>query len=135
MDILSLEDLDLGRLEGVPTLVRVDFNVPLTEGQVMDDTRLRAALPTLRELQAAGARLLLMSHCGRPKGQVKPEYSLRPVAKALGALLGEVVAFAEDCVGQPARDRLQALGPGGVCLLENLRFHPGETSNDPEFAC
>ena len=134
MDILSLEDLDLDRLDGVPTLVRVDFNVPLAGGEVMDDTRLRAALPTLRELKAAGSRLLLMSHCGRPKGQVRPEFSLRPVAKALGALLGEEVAFAEDCVGQPARDQLQALEPGGVCLLENLRFHPGETTNDPELA-
>ena len=134
MDILSLEDLDLDRLEGVPTLVRVDFNVPLAGGEVMDDTRLRAALPTLRELKAAGSRLLLMSHCGRPKGQVRPEFSLRPVAKALGALLGEEVAFAEDCVGQPARDQLQALESGGVCLLENLRFHPGETTNDPELA-
>jgi phosphoglycerate kinase len=133
-DILSLDDLDLGSLEGVATLIRVDFNVPLADGRVMDDTRLRAALPTIRELQDAGARLLLMSHCGRPKGQVKPEFSLLPVASALGELLGEEVAFAEDCVGQPVRDQLQGLQPGRVCLLENLRFHPGETTNDPEFA-
>jgi phosphoglycerate kinase len=134
MDILTLDDLDLGDLEGVPVLVRVDFNVPLAGNKVMDDTRLRAALPTILELQAAGGRLMLMSHRGRPKGQVKPELSLRPVAAALEEILGEEVAFAEDCVGQLARDQLQALEPGGVCLLENLRFHPGETTNDPEFA-
>jgi phosphoglycerate kinase len=133
-DILNLDDLGLDSLEGVPTLLRVDFNVPLADGKVMDDTRLRAALPTLAELRAAGARLLVMSHCGRPKGQVVPEFSLRPVAAALGEMLGDDVAFAEDCIGQPAQDQLQALEPGHVCLLENLRFHPGETTNDPEFA-
>ena len=134
MEISTLDDLDLDNLEGLPTLVRVDFNVPLEGGKVMDDTRLRAALPTLRELKAAGARLLLMSHRGRPKGQVNLEFSLRPVAVALGELLEEEVAFAEDCVGQSARDQLQMLEPGRVCLLENLRFHPGETTNDPGFA-
>ena len=133
-DIPTLDDLDLDTLEGVPTLVRVDFNVPLADGRVMDDTRLRAALPTIRELKAAGARLALMSHCGRPKGQVNPEFSLRPVAAALGELLEEEVAFAEDCVGQLARDQVELLEPGRVCLLENLRFHPGETTNDPELA-
>ena len=133
-DILNLDDLGLDSLEGVPTLLRVDFNVPLADGKVMDDTRLRAALPTISELRAAGARLLVMSHCGRPKGQVVPEFSLRPVATALGEMLGDDVAFAEDCTGQPAQDQLQTLEPGRVCLLENLRFHPGETTNDPEFA-
>ena len=133
-DILNLDDLGLDSLEGVPTLLRVDFNVPLADGKVMDDTRLRAALPTISELRAAGARLLVMSHCGRPKGQVVPEFSLRPVATALGEMLGDDVAFAEDCIGQPAQDQLQTLEPGRVCLLENLRFHPGETTNDPEFA-
>ena len=133
-DILNLDDLGLDSLEGVPTVLRVDFNVPLADGKVMDDTRLRAALPTISELRAAGARLLVISHCGRPKGQVVPELSLRPVATALGEMLGDDVAFAEDCIGQPAQDQLQALEPGRVCLLENLRFHPGETTNDPEFA-
>ena len=133
-DILNLDDLGLDSLEGVSTVLRVDFNVPLADGKVMDDTRLRAALPTISELRAAGARLLVMSHCGRPKGQVVPEFSLRPVATALGEMLGDDVAFAEDCIGQPAQDQLQALEPGRVCLLENLRFHPGETTNDPEFA-
>jgi len=133
-DILNLDDLGLDSLEGVPTLLRVDFNVPLADGKVMDDTRLRAALPTISELRAAGARLLVMSHCGRPKGQVVPELSLRPIVAALGEMLGSDVAFAEDCIGQPAQDQLQALEPGRVCLLENLRFHSGETTNDPKFA-
>jgi len=132
--IYTLEDLDLRHLEGVSTLVRVDFNVPLAAGRVLDDTRLRAALPTIRELAAAGARLLLLSHLGRPKGQVKPELSLRPVADALADLLGEPVSFATDCVGGPAQEEAEKLPPGGVCLLENVRFHPGETENDPDFA-
>jgi len=130
----TLEDLDLGTMKGVSTLVRVDFNVPLDDGRVLDDTRLRAALPTIRELRAAGARILLVSHLGRPKGQVKPELSLRPVAKALADLLGEPVSFATDCVGEPAQQEAAKLPPGGVCLLENVRFHPGETKNDPAFA-
>lgn len=130
----GLEDLDLDDLVGVTTLVRVDFNVPLAAGRVMDDTRLRAALPTIRELTAAGARLLLMSHLGRPKGEIKPEYSLRPVAGALAELLEVPVTFAHDCVGEPAIAAAEGLAPGSVCLLENLRFHPGETTNEPAFA-
>jgi phosphoglycerate kinase len=132
MEISTLDDLDLDNLEGLPTLVRVDFNVPLEGGKVMDDTRLRAALPTLRELKAAGARLLLMSHRGRPKGQVNLEFSLRPVAVALGELLEEEVAFAEDCVGQSARDQLQMLEPGRVCLLENEVVALGGLLSEPE---
>jgi phosphoglycerate kinase len=132
--LLTLEDLDLANLQGVPTLVRVDFNVPLSAGRVLDDTRLQAALPTIVELKAAGARVLLVSHLGRPKGQVRPEFSLRPVAAALGDLLGEPVSFATDCVGEPAEQEAAKLAPGGVCLLENLRFHAGETENDAGFA-
>jgi len=108
--LLSLEDLDLATLRGVPVLVRVDFNVPLKEGRVTDDTRLVEALPTLRELTAAGARLLLCSHCGRPKGERNPKYSLRPAADRLAELLGRPVAFADDCIGEPAAAAAAALG-------------------------
>ncbi len=130
----SLEDLDLDQLQGIAVLVRVDFNVPLENGAVMDDTRLTAALPTLRELQHAGARLALMSHCGRPDGAPDPDFSLRPIARRLAELLDGPVAFADSCTGEPARAAIEALQPGGICLLENLRFHPGETANDAEFA-
>jgi phosphoglycerate kinase len=130
----TLEDLGLDRLRGTPLLVRVDFNVPLKEGQVTDDTRIVEALPTIRELAAAGARLLLCSHCGRPKGERNPKYSLEPVARRLGELLGRPVAFAADCIGAPAAAAAAALGDGDVALLENLRYHAGEEKNDPEFA-
>ncbi len=132
--LLSLEDLDLATLRGVPVLVRVDFNVPMKEGRVVDDTRLAEALPTLRELVAAGARLLLCSHCGRPKGERNPKYSLRPAAERLAELLGRPVRFAEDCIGEPAAAAAAALGDGDVALLENLRYHKGEEKNEPEFA-
>jgi len=134
-DLLRLEDLDLAHLHGTRIFVRVDFNVPLSAaGEVVDATRLEEALPTLRELSAAGGKLLLASHCGRPKGAPDPKYSLRPVAARLAELLGRPVRFAEDCVGEAAESAAAALAPGEVALLENLRFHAGETKNDPAFA-
>jgi phosphoglycerate kinase len=133
-NLLTLEDLDLATLAGTTVFVRVDFNVPLKDGAVADDTRIVEALPTIRELSEAGARLLLASHCGRPKGTRNPKYSLAPVAERLAELLGREVAFAEDCIGEPAARAAAALGDGDVVLLENLRFHPGEERNDPELA-
>lgn len=133
-DLLTLEDLGLDRLRGVTVLVRVDFNVPMKDGVVTDDTRIVEALPTIRELAAAGARLLLCSHCGRPKGERNPKYSLRPAAARLADLLGREVPFAEDSVGAAAASVAAALADGGVALLENLRYHAGEEKNDPEFA-
>jgi len=132
--LLTLEDLDLQTLAGRRVLVRVDYNVPMKDGAVMDATRLEESLPTLRELIAAGARVLLASHCGRPKGEPNPKYSLRPVAARLAELLGAPVAFAEDCVGEPAERAAAGLANGGVCLLENLRYHAGEEKNDPALA-
>jgi phosphoglycerate kinase len=134
-DLLTLADLDLGSLAGERVFVRVDFNVPLSAaGEVLDATRLEEALPTLRQLAAAGARLVLASHCGRPKGEPDPRYSLRPVARKLAQLLAAEVAFAADCVGEEAAAAAAALAPGRLLLLENLRFHAGETRNDPAFA-
>ena len=133
--LLTLEDLDLATLAGKRVFVRVDFNVPLSaQGEVVDATRLEEALPTLRELSAAGARLLLASHAGRPKDAPDPRYSLRPVAARLAALLGRPVLFAEDSVGAPAERVAGQLEPGGFALLENLRFHAGEKKNEPAFA-
>ena len=135
LDLLSLDDLGLSNLGGRRVFVRVDFNVPLSDaGEVLDATRLEEALPTLRELAADGCKLLLASHCGRPKGAPDPKYSLRPVAAKLAELLGRPVRFAEDCVGEAAEQAAAALAPGEIALLENLRFHAGETKNDPAFA-
>jgi phosphoglycerate kinase len=134
-DLLTLDDLDLGSLDGTRVFVRVDFNVPLSStGDVVDATRLEEALPTIRELTAAGAKLLLASHHGRPKDGPDPRYSLRPVAAKLSELLGQPVRFATDCVGEEADKVASALKRGEVVLLENLRFHAGETKNDPAFA-
>jgi phosphoglycerate kinase len=115
-------------------LVRADLNVPVKDGAVGDDTRIRASLPTLRRLAGAGARVVVCSHLGRPKGECRPELSLRPVADRLGELLGRDVAFCAACVGPEAEKASQALQDGQVLLLENLRFEPGETDNEPGFA-
>jgi phosphoglycerate kinase len=131
--LLTLDDLPEAAVSGQPVFVRVDFNVPLQHGAITDDTRLREALPTLEELRRRGARLVLASHLGRPKGRPKPELSLRPVAFALSGLLGAEVLFADDCVGEPAQRVIDSLRDGGVCLLENLRFHEGEEANDATF--
>jgi phosphoglycerate kinase len=119
---------------GRRVLVRVDFNVPIQDGEVADDSRLVAAMPTLRYLLEKRARLVLMSHLGRPKGGPEPRYSLRPVAARLERLLRSPVAFATDCVGPEAESAAAALRDGDVLLLENLRFHPEEERNDTDFA-
>jgi len=127
----TVRDLDPA---GQRVLVRVDFNVPLEGDKVTDDTRMVAALPTLRYLLEKRARLVLMSHLGRPDGKPNPKYSLRPLALRLERLLRQPVAFAADCVGPEAESMAAALSDGEVLLLENLRFHPGEERNDAEFA-
>ncbi len=124
---------DLGSLDGKRVLVRVDFNVPLAGGAVSDDMRIRAALPTIEELRGRGARLVLVSHLGRPKDR-EPELSLAPVAERLGELIGAPVRLAPAVVGDEVRAAVDELGPGDVLLLENVRYEPGETKNDPDLA-
>jgi phosphoglycerate kinase len=119
---------------GRRVFVRVDFNVPIKNGAITDDTRIRASMPTIQYLLDKMATVILASHLGRPKGKVNPEYSLRPVAGRLAELLGRPVTFAEDCVGDAARSAIERAGRGGVVLLENLRFHAEEEKNDPTFA-
>ena len=121
-------------LQGKKVLVRVDYNVPLKDGAITDDTRIRESLPTLEHCLNAGASLILCAHLGRPKGAVNPKYSLRPAAARLSELLKKPVAFANDCVGPEAKSKAAALKPGEILLLENLRFHPGEEKNDESFA-
>jgi phosphoglycerate kinase len=121
-------------LRGKKALIRVDFNVPIKNGVIQDDTRMRASLPAIRYALEQGATVILMSHLGRPKGKPNSEYSLRPVAAHLETLLGKPVEFAEDCIGPKAKAAIEKAGPAGVVLLENLRFRPEEEKNDPEFA-
>jgi phosphoglycerate kinase len=127
---LSITDLDL---KGRRVFIRVDFNVPLERGTITDDTRIRAALPTIEYALKHGATVILASHFGRPKGKPTPEFSLKPVAERLSALLKRPVTFGEDSVG-PSAERAVAEASGGVALLENLRFHAEEEKNDPAFA-
>jgi len=127
----TVRDIDV---MGKRALVRVDFNVPIKDGRVTDDTRIVAALPTIEYLIEHGAKVILMSHLGRPKGKVVPEMSLRPAAERLSELLGREVKFLPDCVGPEVEAAVAAMKPGDVVLLENTRFHPEEKKNDPEFA-
>jgi phosphoglycerate kinase len=131
MEKLSIKDLDL---KGKRVFVRVDFNVPVKEGKVGDDTRIRAAVPTIEYATGEGARVVLASHLGRPKGERVEKYSLRPVAEHLSKVLGKPVAFADDCVGGAAESAAAQLKDGDVLLVENLRFHKGEEKNDDGFA-
>ncbi|WP_105565117.1 phosphoglycerate kinase [Microbacterium halophytorum] len=128
MTLRTIESL--GDLAGKRVIVRCDLNVPLKDGEITDDGRVRASVPTLRALTSAGARVIVTSHLGRPKGEPDPQYSLAPVAARLGELLGTDVAFATDTVGESAKAAVAALGDGDVALLENLRFNAGETSKD-----
>ena len=132
MDKKSIRDLEVA---GKKVLVRVDFNVPFDDaGNISDDTRIRASLDTIKYLLENKAAVILMAHLGRPKGEANPKYSLKPVAKHLGELLGKRITFAPDCVGDAAKAAAASLKPGHILLLENLRFHKEEEKNDMEFA-
>ncbi len=128
----TLEDLEVA---GRTVLVRLDLNVPMHDGEVTDASRIERSVPTVKELLEKNAKVVVLAHFGRPKGKRESSMSLRPLCRPLAeALGGNPVAFAEDCIGEPARRAVDALQPGGVLLLENLRFHPGEEKNDPVFA-
>jgi len=131
MNKKTVKDIDL---KGKRVLMRVDFNVPMAEGKVTDDKRIKAALPTINYVLEQGASLMLMSHLGRPKGGVDPEFSLRAASEALAALLGKPVQMAPDCVGAEVEAMAKALKPGDVLMLENTRFHKGEEKNDLDLA-
>src|SRR6185437_7236059 len=127
----TLDDIDP---KGKRVLLRADLNVPMTDGMVGDATRIERLAPTIRELAERGARVVVMSHFGRPKAKPEAAYSLRPLVAPLAEAIGRPVAFAEDCIGPPAERAVAALKPGDVALLENLRFQAGEEENDPGFA-
>jgi phosphoglycerate kinase len=131
MNKKTVKDIDL---KGKRVLMRVDFNVPMADGKVTDDKRIKAALPTIKYVLEQGASLLLMSHLGRPKGGPEPEFSLRAASETLSALLGKPVQMAPDCVGAEVEAMAKALKPGNVLMLENTRFHKGEEKNDLELA-
>jgi len=131
MTFRTLDDADL---QGRRALVRVDLNVPMEDGRVTDDTRLRATVPTIEKLRAGGAKVILLAHFDRPKGKVVPSMSLEPIVAPLAKVIGAPVAFAHDCIGQKARDAVNAMQPGDVLLLENVRFHAGEETNDRAFS-
>src|SRR6267154_1511730 len=133
MPQLSFKTIDSVDVSGKRVLVRVDLNVPMKNGQVTDATRIERAVPTLAELAAKGAKVIVLSHFGRPDGKRVPEMSLKPLVEPLSKALGKPVAFAEDCIGPLAEDAVRALKPGEVLLLENLRFHKEEEKNDPGF--
>src|SRR5919112_4010281 len=129
---LTIDAIDLHNKR---VIVRVDFNVPLDDAhQITDDTRIRSALPTINHSVDEGAKVILCSHLGRPKGKPDPDFSLAPVAKRLQRLLGKEVTFAPDCIGPTVEALVDKMKPGDVLLLENLRFHPGEESNDEQFS-
>ena len=132
LEKLVITDLDL---KGKRAFIRVDFNVPFDDsGAISDDTRIRSALPTINKAIEMGAKVILASHLGRPKGKVNPKFTLKPVATRLQELLGKPVAFAEDCIGPEVEKMVSAMKEGGVLLLENVRFHAEEEKNEPEFA-
>ena len=131
MTKLTIKELELS---GKRVFIRVDFNVPIKDGKVEDDSRIRAAIPTIQYATERGARVILASHLGRPKGERVEKYSLKPVAEHLAALIGRPVAFADDCIGEAPRTKAEALQDGDVLLLENLRFHKEEEKNDDAFA-
>jgi len=134
MDLDRLKTTTGLDLKGKRVLVRADLNVPVKAGKVTDATRLERVVPGLQDLAKRGAKVIVISHFGRPKGAPDAEFSLKPVAERLGQLLSKPVAFADDCIGEAAQKAVAALQPGGIAVLENLRFHKGEENNDPAFA-
>lgn len=131
MEKKSIRDLDVA---GKKVLVRVDFNVPMKDGRILNDTRILKAVPTIKYLQEQGAKIILMTHLGRPKGKVVPEMSVKPIAQRLSDILGQEVFFAADCGGPESRKVTEKMQSGQVALLENVRFYPEEEKNDPSFA-